>query len=123
LTQINTGEEARNPLAGRRRMLSAMQFTRLNGFNSIPSATGAIRATGMCLPAVRLEVRTRKINNEGVRRRFSMQHGTAVTALDYVDVDWHADRHQIEFWLVTAPSCACSGAEAPGADPPPGVDR
>jgi AraC-like DNA-binding protein len=42
-----------------------------------------------------------RINNEGVRLRFRMQDGTATIALDYVNVDRHADRHQIEFWLVT----------------------
>ena len=42
-----------------------------------------------------------QINNEGVRLRFRLQGGTAVIALDYVNVDRHADRHQTEFWLVT----------------------
>lgn len=42
-----------------------------------------------------------QINNEGVRLRFSMRDETAAIALDYVNVDRHADRHQIEFWLVT----------------------
>ncbi len=27
--------------------------------------------------------------------------GRATIALDYVDIDRHSDRHQIEFWLVT----------------------
>src|SRR6185436_2714966 len=31
----------------------------------------------------------------------SMQDGSAVIALDYVNVDRDTDRHQIEFWLVT----------------------
>ena len=166
-------------MAGRRiRMLSAMQFTRLSGFNSIPSATGGIARLACARldemgkdptiilskvgltpeeardPAVRLEVRTQikllelaaeevhdewlgfhlarsfdlreiglvyyviassdqlsdalrsaerysQINNEGVRLRFSMQDGAAVIALDYVNVDRDADRHHIEFWLVT----------------------
>jgi AraC-like DNA-binding protein len=51
--------------------------------------------------ALRNAERYSQINNEGVRLRFRMQDGSAVIALDYVDVDRHADRHQIEFWLVT----------------------
>src|SRR6478609_8551301 len=51
--------------------------------------------------ALRNAERYSQINNEGVRLRFNMQDGTAVVALDYVNVDRHADRHQIEFWLVT----------------------
>ena len=51
--------------------------------------------------ALRNAARYSQINNEGVRLRFSMQEGSAVIALDYVNVDRHADRHQIEFWLVT----------------------
>ena len=51
--------------------------------------------------ALRNAERYSRIINEGVRLRFSMQDGTAVIALDYVNVDRHADRHQIEFWLVT----------------------
>ena len=51
--------------------------------------------------ALRNAERYSQINNEGVRLRFSMQDGSAVIALDYVNVDRHADRHQIEFWLVT----------------------
>jgi AraC-like DNA-binding protein len=159
-------------------MLSAMQFARSNGFNSIPSATGGIARLACARldkmgkdptvilskvgltreeardPAIRLEVRTQikllelaaeeaedewlgfhlarsfdlreiglvyyviassdqladalrnaerysQINNEGVRLRFSMQGGTAAIALDYVNVDRHGDRHQMEFWLVT----------------------
>ena len=166
-------------MAGQRiRMLSAMQFARSSGFNSIPSATGGIARLACARldemgkdptvilskvgltpeaardPAVRLEVRTQikllelaaeevqdewlgfhlarsfdlreiglvyyviassdqladalrnaerysQINNEGVRLRFRMQDGTAVIALDYVNVDRDADRHHIEFWLVT----------------------
>jgi AraC-like DNA-binding protein len=42
-----------------------------------------------------------QINNEGVRLRFSMQDGTAAIALDYINLDRHADRHHMEFWLVT----------------------
>jgi hypothetical protein len=30
-----------------------------------------------------------------------LQEGSAVIALDYVNVDRNADRQQIEFWLVT----------------------
>ena len=51
--------------------------------------------------ALRNAERYSQINNEGVRLRFSMQDGTAAIALDYLNVDRHADRHQIEFWLVT----------------------
>ena len=51
--------------------------------------------------ALRNAERYSQINNEGVRLRFRMQDGTAVIALDYVNVDRHADRHHIEFWLVT----------------------
>ena len=51
--------------------------------------------------ALRNAGRYSRINNEGVRLSFSMQEGTAVIALDYVNVDRDADRHQIEFWLVT----------------------
>ena len=155
-----------------------MQFARLSGFNSIPSATGGIarlacarldemgKDSGGILskvgltpeeardPAIRLEVQAQiqllelaaeevhdewlgfhlarnydlrdiglvyyvmasseqladalrnaarysQINNEGVRLRFNLQEGSAVIALDYVNVDRHADRQQIEFWLVT----------------------
>jgi Arabinose-binding domain of AraC transcription regulator, N-term len=42
-----------------------------------------------------------QINDEGVRLRFRMHDGSAVIALDHVNVDRHTDRHQIEFWLVT----------------------
>lgn len=51
--------------------------------------------------ALRNAERYSQINNEGVRLRFRLQDGTAVIALDYVNVARHADRHQIEFWLVT----------------------
>ena len=51
--------------------------------------------------ALRNAERYSKINNEGVRLRFSMREGSAVIALDYVNVNRHADRHHIEFWLVT----------------------
>ena len=51
--------------------------------------------------ALRNAERYSKINNEGVRLRFKMQEGSAVIALDYVNVDRHIDRQQAEFWLVT----------------------
>ena len=51
--------------------------------------------------ALRNAERYSQINNEGVRLRFSMQDAATVIALDYVNVDRDADRHQIEFWLVT----------------------
>jgi AraC-like DNA-binding protein len=51
--------------------------------------------------ALRNAARYSQINNEGVRLRFSMREGSAVIALDYVNVDRHADRQQVEFWLVT----------------------
>ena len=51
--------------------------------------------------ALRNAERYSRIMNEGIRLRFSLQDRTATIALDYVDVDRHADRHQIEFWLVT----------------------
>jgi AraC-like DNA-binding protein len=51
--------------------------------------------------ALRNTERYSQINNEGVRLRFSMEGGTAAIALDYVNVDRDADRHHIEFWLVT----------------------
>ena len=43
--------------------------------------------------ALRNAERYSQINNEGVRLRFHMQDGTAAIALDYVNVDRHADRH------------------------------
>src|SRR5258707_10785261 len=159
-------------------MLSAMQFARSSGFNSIPSATGGIARLACARldemgkdptvilskvgltpgeardPAIRLEARTQikllelaaeevqdewlgfhlarsfdlrkiglvyyviassdhladalrnaerysQINNEGIRLRFSMQDRTAAIALDYVNVDRHADMQPIEFWLGT----------------------
>ena len=50
--------------------------------------------------ALRNAERYCQINNEGVRLRFSMLDGSAVIALDYVNVVRHADMHLIEFWLV-----------------------
>jgi AraC-like DNA-binding protein len=59
-------------------------------------------ASSECLEeALRNAERYSRIMNEGVRLRFSLQDRTATIALDYVDVDRHAERHQIEFWLVT----------------------
>jgi AraC-like DNA-binding protein len=51
--------------------------------------------------ALRNAERYSQIMNEGVRLRFSLQDRVATIALDYVNVDRHAERHQIEFWLVT----------------------
>ena len=51
--------------------------------------------------ALRNAERYSQINNEGVRLRFRMQDGSAIIALDYVNVDRQADRQHIEFWLVT----------------------
>src|SRR5207344_1281732 len=51
--------------------------------------------------ALRNAARYSQVNNEGVRLRFNLQEGSAVIALDYVNVDRHADRQHIEFWLVT----------------------
>src|SRR4051812_47216315 len=41
------------------------------------------------------------IMNEGIRLDVRLDDRTVTIALDYVDVDRHSDRHQIEFWLVT----------------------
>jgi AraC-like DNA-binding protein len=60
-----------------------------------------IASSDLLADALRNAERYSQINNEGVRLRFSLQDGTAAIALDYVNVDRHADRHQIEFWLVT----------------------
>jgi AraC-like DNA-binding protein len=49
--------------------------------------------------AIRNAERYSKIVNEGVRVRFSLER-TATITLDYVNVDRHSDRHQMEFWLV-----------------------
>jgi AraC-like DNA-binding protein len=51
--------------------------------------------------ALRNAERYSRIMNEGVHLRFSLQDRSATIALDYVNVDRDADRHQIEFWLVT----------------------
>jgi len=50
--------------------------------------------------ALRDAERYSRILNEGIRLRFSLQDGAATVALEYVNVDRDADRHQIEFWLV-----------------------
>ena len=50
--------------------------------------------------ALRNAERYSRILNEGIRLRFSLQDRAATIALDYVNVDRGADRHQIEFWLV-----------------------
>jgi AraC-like DNA-binding protein len=60
-----------------------------------------IASSDQLADALRNAERYSQINNEGVRLRFSMQDGVAVIALDYVNVDRAADRHHIEFWLVT----------------------
>jgi len=51
--------------------------------------------------ALRNAERYSGIMNEGVRLHFRQDDHTAAIALDYVNVDRHSDRHQIEFWLVT----------------------
>jgi hypothetical protein len=51
--------------------------------------------------ALRNAGRYSQIMNEGVRLRFALQDRTATIMLDYVNVDRHADQHQIEFWMVT----------------------
>ena len=60
-----------------------------------------IASSDQLADALRNAERYSQINNEGVRLRFRMQDGSAVIALEYVNVDRDADRHQIEFWLVT----------------------
>jgi AraC-like DNA-binding protein len=60
-----------------------------------------IASSDQLADALRNAERYSQINNEGVRLRFRMQDGIAAISLDYVNVDRHADRHQIEFWLVT----------------------
>jgi len=39
--------------------------------------------------------------NDGVCLHFRQDDRTAAIALEYVNVDRHSDRHQIEFWVVT----------------------
>src|SRR3954451_11378231 len=41
------------------------------------------------------------IVNEGIRLDVRLDDRTVTIAIDYVDIDRHSDRHQIEFWLVT----------------------
>ena len=60
-----------------------------------------IASSDQLADALRNAERYSQINNEGVRLRFRMQDGSAVIALEYVNVDRDADRHQIEFWLMT----------------------
>ncbi len=60
-----------------------------------------IASSGQLADALENAERYSQINNEGVRLRFSMQDGTAAIALDYINLDRHADRHHMEFWLVT----------------------
>ena len=51
--------------------------------------------------ALRNAERYSVILNDGFRLHFRQDDRTATIALDYVNVDRHSDRHQIEFWLVT----------------------
>jgi AraC-like DNA-binding protein len=51
--------------------------------------------------ALRNAERYSRIMNEGVRLRFGLHDRTATITLDYHNIDRHADRHQVEFWLVT----------------------
>src|SRR6516162_7369342 len=51
--------------------------------------------------AIRNAERYSGIMNDGVRLHFRQDDRASAIALDYVDVDRHSDRHQIEFWLVT----------------------
>jgi AraC-like DNA-binding protein len=51
--------------------------------------------------ALRNAARYSQIMNEGVRLRFALSERTATIELDYHNVDRDADRHQVEFWLVT----------------------
>jgi len=50
--------------------------------------------------ALRHAERYSQIMNEGIRLRFGLEDRSATIALEYVNVDRDADRHQIEFWLV-----------------------
>jgi AraC-like DNA-binding protein len=52
--------------------------------------------------AIRSAERYGGIMNDGVRLHFHQDDRAATIALDYVNVDRQSDRHQIEFWLVTA---------------------
>ena len=60
-----------------------------------------IASSDQLADALRNAERYSQINNEGVRLRFSMQDGSGHIALDDDHVDRRADRHQMEFWLVT----------------------
>jgi AraC-like DNA-binding protein len=48
--------------------------------------------------ALRNVARYSMLNNEGVEVSIDLHRATNVT-LNYVDVDRHSDRHQVEFWL------------------------
>jgi AraC-like DNA-binding protein len=60
-----------------------------------------IASSAQLADALRNAERYSQIMNEGVRLRFSLQDRAVTIAIDYVNVDRHAERHQIEFWLVT----------------------
>src|SRR6516165_6233866 len=51
--------------------------------------------------ALRNTERYSGIMNDGIRLHFRQDDHAAAIALDYVNVDRHSDRHQVEFWLVT----------------------
>src|SRR6516165_5162546 len=51
--------------------------------------------------AIRNAERYSGIMNDGVRLHFRQDDRASAIALDYVNVDRHSDRHQVEFWLVT----------------------
>jgi AraC-like DNA-binding protein len=51
--------------------------------------------------ALRNAERYTRIMNDGVHLRFAIEGHAATIELDYVGVDRKADRHQIEFWMVT----------------------
>jgi AraC-like DNA-binding protein len=51
--------------------------------------------------AIRNAERYCGVMNDGVCLHFRQDDRTAAIALEYVNVDRHSDRHQIEFWLVT----------------------
>lgn len=51
--------------------------------------------------AVRNAERYSGIMDDGIRLHFRQDDRTAAIVLEYVNVERHSDRHQIEFWLVT----------------------
>jgi AraC-like DNA-binding protein len=51
--------------------------------------------------AIRNAERYSVIMNDGVRMHFRQDDRSAAIVVEYVNVDRHSDRHQIEFWLVT----------------------